>query len=196
MKKNSATSSVFGSAFSNINVDVQEKEIGQVLSYGDGILQVSGLENAEIGELIDIGEGQMALTLNLNADKVGLVALGDAPHLAAGDQVSRTGQILSLNVSEDIIGRVVDPLGRALDGRPEVAPGKLMRLERIAPGVMSRQSVSVPLQTGIKAIDAIIPIGRGQRELIIGDRGTGKSAIALGTILNQNDQNVICVYVA
>jgi F-type H+-transporting ATPase subunit alpha len=196
MKKTSSSTSQFSSAFSSIEVDIQEKEVGTVLSYGDGILQVDGLENAEIGELIDIGEGQVALTLNLNKDKVGLVALGDAPHLASGDQVSRTGKILSLNVSDDIIGRVVDPLGRAIDGKPEVAPGKLMRLERIAPGVMSRQSVSVPLQTGIKAIDAIIPIGRGQRELIIGDRGTGKSAVALGTILNQNDQNIICVYVA
>lgn len=180
----------------SLKVNVKEQEIGTVLSFGDGILQVDGLENAEIGELIDIGEGQLALTLNLNRDKVGLVALGDAAHLAAGMQVGRTGQILSLNVSEGIIGRVVDPLGRAIDGQLEIPAGKSMRLERIAPGVMSRQSVSIPLQTGIKAIDAMIPIGRGQRELIIGDRGTGKSAIALGTILNQNDQNVICVYVA
>jgi F-type H+-transporting ATPase subunit alpha len=199
MKKSpskSASSTTFSSAFSSISLDVPEKEIGTVLSSGDGVLQVSGLEKAEIGELIDIGQGELALTLNLNQDKVGLVALGRADHLTAGDQVSRTGQILSLNVADSIVGRVVDPLGRALDGQAEIEPGTLMRLERIAPGVMSRQSVSVPLQTGIKAIDAMIPIGRGQRELIIGDRSTGKSAIALGTILNQADQNVICVYVA
>src|SRR5260221_6231485 len=110
MKKNTSTSSTFSSAFSTIDVGMQEKEVGTVLSYGDGILQVAGLENAEIGELIDIGQGQVALTLNLNADKVGMVALGEASHLAAGGQVSRTGQILSLNVSESIIGRVVDPL--------------------------------------------------------------------------------------
>ncbi len=183
-------------SLASVSVDVQEKEIGKVLSFGDGILQVSGLENAEIGELIDIGEGELALTLNLNPDKVGLVALGEVSHLEAGSEVSRTGQILSLNVADSIVGRVVDPLGRSIDGMGEIEAGKLMRLERIAPGVMSRQSVTVPLQTGVKAIDAMIPIGRGQRELIIGDRSTGKSAIALGTILNQADQNVICVYVA
>jgi F-type H+-transporting ATPase subunit alpha len=177
-------------------LEFEEKNIGTVLSFGDGVIRADGLDKARAGELIDLGENQYGLTLNLEAKSVGIVALGDVSHLHAGSTVSTTGRILSLNVSEDIIGRVVDPLGRALDGRSEISQGKLMRLERIAPGVMSRQSVSQPLQTGIKAIDAMIPIGRGQRELIIGDRGTGKSAIALGTILNQADQNIICVYVA
>ncbi len=177
-------------------IGFEEHTVGNVISYGDGIIQVQGLEKVQVGELIDLGEGQFGLTLNLERNKVGIVALGNANHLSAGSEVRGTGQILSINVADSIIGRVVDPLGRALDGKAEVEQGKLMRLERIAPGVMSRQSVSVPLQTGIKAIDAMIPIGRGQRELIIGDRGTGKSAIALGTILNQADQNVVCVYVA
>jgi F-type H+-transporting ATPase subunit alpha len=194
MKKN--TDQSLTSFIDSISINVPEKEVGTVLSFGDGILQVNGLDNAQVGELIDLGKGELGLTLNLEQERVGIVALGRANHLEAGSQVSRTGQILSLNVSDSIVGRVIDPLGRALDGKAAVAKGKLMRLERIAPGVMSRQSVSVPLQTGIKAIDAMIPIGRGQRELIIGDRGTGKSAIAIGTILNQADQDVICVYVA
>jgi F-type H+-transporting ATPase subunit alpha len=195
MKKQTVQSSLT-SVIEGLTLKNAIKEVGRVLSFGDGILQVDGLETAEIGELINLGDNQFGLTLNLEREKVGVVALGSAEHLHAGSEVSRTGQILSLNVSEDIVGRVVDPLGRALDGRSEVSKGKLMRLERIAPGVMARQSVSVPLQTGIKAIDAMIPIGRGQRELIIGDRQTGKTAIALGTILNQADQNIICIYVA
>ncbi len=190
------------SSFSSILQDIDdakfafaEKNVGEVISFGDGIIQANGLDQARAGELIDLGNNQLGLILNLEKNKTGIVALGNADHLHAGSQISATGEILSLNVSEDIIGRVVDPLGRPLDGKPNIAPGKSMRLERIAPGVMSRKGVTVPLQTGIKAIDAMIPIGRGQRELIIGDRSTGKSAIALGTILNQADQNVICVYV-
>jgi F-type H+/Na+-transporting ATPase subunit alpha len=195
MAKKQADSSLL-KYIQDTSLDLAERNVGTVLSFGDGVIRADGLDQARAGELIDLGENQFGLTLNLEAKSVGIVALGDVSHLHAGSQVSTTGQILSLNVSEDIIGRVIDPLGRALDGRPEISTGKLMRLERIAPGVMSRQSVSQPLQTGIKAIDAMIPIGRGQRELIIGDRGTGKSAIALGTILNQADQNIICVYVA
>ena len=174
----------------------QERTVGKVISFGDGIIQADGLEKAQIGELIDLGEGQLGLTLNLSEEKVGVVALGHTEHLEAGSEIYGTGRILAINVADDIVGRVVDPNGKAIDGKQEISKGKDMLLERIAPGVMSRQSVSVPLQTGIKAIDALIPIGRGQRELIIGDRGTGKTAVALGTILNQADQNVICVYVS
>lgn len=173
-----------------------ERSVGTVLSFGDGIIQAEGLDKAQAGELIDLGENQLGLTLNLSQDRVGIVALGHIDHLKAGAKIYGTGRILSINVSEDVIGRVIDPTGQALDGKAEIAPGKMMLLERIAPGVMSRQGVSVPLQTGIKAIDALIPIGRGQRELIIGDRGTGKTAVALGTILNQADQDIICVYVS
>ena len=176
--------------------DTSDRTVGYVASFGDGIIRATGLENVKMGELIDLGNNQVGLTLNLEKNQVGIVALGDATHLEAGAAIYGTGQILSMNVADDIIGRVVDPTGNVLDGGPAISPGKLMYLERIAPGVMARQSVSVPLQTGIKAIDAMIPIGRGQRELIIGDRGIGKSAIALGTILNQADQNVVCVYVA
>lgn len=180
----------------NATVSVSETEIGHVTSFGDGIVQADGLDNVRMGELIDLGDGELGLTLNLNPQKVGIVALTRAAHLKPGDVIRSTGRILSINVSDEIVGRVVDPTGRAIDGGSPVPKGKMMLLERIAPGVMTRQSVTVPLQTGIKAIDAMIPIGRGQRELIIGDRGTGKSAIAIGTILNQADQNVICIYVS
>lgn len=177
------------------NIQVESHSVGTILSLGDGIAQVSGLDDVQAGELVDIGEGQFALALNLDTDKVGLVLLGDASHLSTGSTVKRTGQILSIGVGDSILGRTIDALGRPVDGMPEITATKRMLLERIAPGVMARQSVSVPLQTGVKAIDAMIPIGRGQRELIIGDRTTGKTSIALGTILNQADQDVVCVYV-
>lgn len=176
-------------------VKTAAQSVGTVLSFGDGIARVEGLDDVQAGELIDVGEGQFGLALNLEKTSLGMVVLGTASHLKAGSVVRRTGQILSIGVSDQIIGRTIDALGRPVDGKGSIASDKLMLLERIAPGVMSRKSVTVPLQTGIKAIDAMIPIGRGQRELIIGDRATGKTAVALGTILNQADQNVICVYV-
>ena len=192
------TSKLFSvnSLINDIPLTITEQEVGTVLSFGDGIIQANGLEKVKAGELIDLGENQFGLTLNLEKDKVGIVALGYTQHLQPGSQIRGTGRILSIDVSSKMIGRVIDPLGRELDGKSRIAPDKSMLLERIAPGVMSRQSVSVPLQTGIKSIDAMIPIGRGQRELIIGDRGTGKTAIAIGAILNQADQNVVCIYVA
>lgn len=183
------------SIIENSEIGIESSSVGTVQSLGDGTAQVSGLDDIQAGELVDLGEGEVGLALNLKKEGVGVVLLGSATHLEAGATVKRTGRILSIGVSEDILGRTVDALGRAVDGRPAIVPKKMMPLERIAPGVMARQSVSVPLQTGTKAIDAMIPIGRGQRELIIGDRGTGKTAIALATILNQADQNVICVYV-
>lgn len=169
---------------------------GTVQAFGDGIVTVDGLDTIQAGEIVDLGQGQMGLALNLNEDSVGVVALGPASHLTVGASVYGTGRLLSIGVGDDMLGRVVDPLGRPLDGKGEIAAKQYMPLEKIAPGVMARQRVSQPLQTGVKAIDAMIPIGRGQRELIIGDRGTGKSAIALGTILNQAKEGVICVYVA
>lgn len=183
------------SLIANANITTTPESVGTVVSAGDGVLQVKGLEDVQASELVDLGENQLGLAFNLLADTTGIVALGSAQHLKAGDQVKRTGRILSLGVSDQILGRTVDSLGRPLDGKPTLKPEKFMLLEKIAPGVMTRKSVTVPMQTGIKAIDAMIPIGRGQRELIIGDRGTGKTAIALGTILNQADQNIICVYV-
>jgi len=174
---------------------IKKESLGQVTSFGDGVVIIEGLEDAQAGELIDLGEGKKGLTLNLDKGKIGVVALDNAPHLKAGFPVKRTGTILSVPVSEKIIGRTVDALGMPLDGGDQIESKTRMLLERVAPGVMARQSVSVPMQTGIKAIDAMIPIGRGQRELIIGDRQTGKTAVALGTILNQKGQGVTCVYV-
>ena len=178
------------------DLKVQTQEVGQVISFGDGVLQVSGLEKVESGELIDLGKGQLGLTLNLGVDQVGIVALSEAKHLAPGSIVKRTGKILSIGAGNGLLGRTIDPLGKPIDGKGEFKIEAEMLLEQIAPGVMARESVKEPLQTGIKAIDAMIPIGRGQRELIIGDRQTGKTAVALGTILNQADQDVICIYVS
>jgi F-type H+/Na+-transporting ATPase subunit alpha len=178
------------------NVAVEKESVGHVLSFGDGVIKASGLEDVQASELIDLGKGEFGLALNLEHETVGIVALGEAQHLETGNVIRRTGKILSLGVGDSILGRVIDSLGRPLDGKPAIAVQKIMPLERVAPGVITRQPVDVPMQTGIKAIDAMIPVGRGQRELIIGDRSTGKTAIALGTILNQADQNVICVYVA
>jgi len=173
----------------------EPETIGTVMQFGDGVLEVKGMDDVQAGELVDLGEGELGLALNLKKETTNVVALGTANHLKTGSLVKRTKQILSIGVNDTIIGRVVDPLGRAIDGQPPIKATKHMPLEKIAPGVMSRKSVSVPLATGIKAVDAMIPIGRGQRELIIGDRGTGKTAVGIGTILNQSDQDVICVYV-
>jgi F-type H+/Na+-transporting ATPase subunit alpha len=180
---------------SKANTTFETESVGSVEALGDGIITVTGLDDAQAGELIDLGNSQSGLVLNLNKESVGIVAIGSTSHLKAGSTVKRTGQILSVGVSDKIISRTVNALGEPVDGLGSIETDKMMLLESIAPGVMARQSVSVPLQTGIKAIDAMIPVGRGQRELIIGDRQTGKTAVALGTILNQADQNVICVYV-
>ena len=178
------------------NLTPEPESVGTVMKFGDGVVEVKGLNKAQLGELIDLGQNEFGLALNLKKDSVGIVTLGDAKHLSSGQTVRRTGRILSVGVSNSILGRIVDPLGQAIDGKPTIKPDAYMPLEKVAPGVMWRQSVTESVMTGIKAIDAMIPIGRGQRELIIGDRSTGKTAIALGTILNQADQNMICVYVS
>ncbi len=190
------TSVSFFDSIKNADIDIKKKTIGKILSFSDGVIFASGLEDVESGELIGLGENKYGLALNLEKDRVGIVAIDEVNNLKAGDTVYRTNQILSVGVSDQIIGRVVDALGKPLDGKPDFKREKLMKLEKIAPGVMSRKSVTVPLQTGVKAVDAMIPVGRGQRELIIGDRTTGKSSIALGTILNQAEEDVVCVYVA
>lgn len=195
MKKNQLFTTSLAQLVEQTTVSVTPQSVGTVVSYGDGVVRVTGMTDVQAGELVDLGENQFGLALNLEKSLTGIVSLGDARHLKAGSVVKRTGRILSIGVSDDIVGRVVDPLGRPLDGQPAIDAKKYMLLEKLAPGIMPRKSVTVPMQTGIKAIDAMIPIGRGQRELIIGDRSTGKTAVALGTILNQNDQNVICVYV-
>lgn len=188
--------SVLEHQLEGLSLDATKKSIGKIVSFGDGIATVDGLDQVMSGELIVLGKNTYGLALNLKADHVGVVLLSEDRDLRVGDTVTTTGRLLSIGVSDHIIGRVVDPLGAPLDAKPPIKVKSYEALEKIAPGVITRKSVTVPLQTGIKAIDAMIPIGRGQRELIIGDRGTGKSAIGLGTILNQKGQNVICVYVA
>ena len=186
----------FEQAISKMPLSPTKKGIGTILSYGDGIARVQGLDSAMAGELLKISGKHYALAMNLNKESIGAVLLSPATEIKAGDTVETTGRLLSIGVGDDIIGRVVDPLGQPLDGKPLFDIQNFEPLEKIAPGVITRKSVTVPMQTGIKAIDAMIPIGRGQRELIIGDRGTGKSSIALGTILNQKNEQLICVYVA
>ncbi|HKN46793.1 MAG TPA: F0F1 ATP synthase subunit alpha [Candidatus Polarisedimenticolia bacterium] len=175
-------------------IDVTEE--GTVLSVGDGIARVYGLENCMSGELLELPHGVFGLALNLEEESVGAVLLGEFVKIKEGDTVRRTGRIMSVPVGDALVGRVVNPLGQPQDGRGGIATDATGSLERIAPGVVDRQPVKEPLQTGIKAIDAMIPIGRGQRELIIGDRQTGKTAIAIDTILNQKNSEVVCIYVA
>lgn len=175
-------------------VDIQK--IGTVTEISDGVARMTGLHDCLSAEMLTFPGGTQGVVLNLEEYTVGAMLLGDYSHIKTGDTVKSTGTILSIPVSEQMIGRVVDPLGRAIDGKGALTGGTLMPVEKIAPGVVARESVKTPLQTGIKAVDSMIPIGRGQRELIIGDRQTGKTAIALDTIINQKGEGVICIYVA
>ncbi|HEV0236294.1 TPA: F0F1 ATP synthase subunit alpha [Streptococcus pneumoniae] len=176
------------------NFDVTET--GVVTYIGDGIARAHGLENVMSGELLNFENGSYGMVQNLESTDVGIIILGDFTDIREGDTIRRTGKIMEVPVGESLIGRVVDPLGRPVDGLGEIHTDKTRPVEAPAPGVMQRKSVSEPLQTGLKAIDALVPIGRGQRELIIGDRQTGKTTIAIDTILNQKDQDMICIYVA
>ncbi|HEW2623516.1 TPA: F0F1 ATP synthase subunit alpha [Streptococcus pneumoniae] len=176
------------------NFDVTET--GVVTYIGDGIARAHGLENVMSGELLNFENGSYGMAQNLESTDVGIIILGDFTDIREGDTIRRTGKIMEVPVGESLIGRVVDPLGRPIDGLGEIHTDKTRPVEAPAPGVMQRKSVSEPLQTGLKAIDALVPIGRGQRELIIGDRQTGKTTIAIDTILNQKDQDMICIYVA
>ena len=175
---------------------VNVKEVGYVLQIGDGIARVYGLENVMAGEMVKFSESVYGMVFNLEENNVGCVILGDAEKVKEGDVVERTNKVMSIPVGEKMLGRVLDPLGNPIDGAGEIQSTGTRPVERIAPGVCDRQPVAEPLQTGIKSIDMMIPIGRGQRELIIGDRKTGKTAIALDTIINQKDSDVICIYVA
>ncbi len=172
------------------------KEVGTVLSIGDGIARIHGLDKVMYGELIDFPHDVVGIAMNLEEDNVGAVLLGEFARIKSGDQVRRTKRIMSVPVGEEMVGRVVNAIGEPLDGKGPISATQFSPVERIAPGVIDRQPVNEPLQTGLKAIDSMIPIGRGQRELIIGDRQTGKTAVALDTILNQKDSEVICIYVA
>src|SRR5277367_2744899 len=174
---------------------VSVSETGSVISVGDGIARVYGLENVMSGEMVEFPHGVTGIALNLEEDQVGTVLLGEYQEIKEGDEVRRTGKIMSVPVGEALIGRVVNALGEPIDGKGPIATTETRPVEAIAPGVVDRQSVKEPLQTGIKAIDSMIPIGRGQRELIIGDRQTGKTAVALDTIINQKGGDVICIYV-
>ncbi|MEF3254217.1 MAG: F0F1 ATP synthase subunit alpha [Deferribacterales bacterium] len=180
----------------NFEQKVQMEEIGTVLSAGDGIAKVYGLDNAMSGELVEFPGGVYGIVFNLEEDNVGIVVMGDYEHIKEGDVVKRTGRIASVPVGEALVGRVVNPLGMPIDGKGPLNTTEYDVIEKIAPGIIKRKPVHEPLQTGIKAIDSMIPIGRGQRELIIGDRQTGKTAIAIDTIINQKGKDVICVYVA
>ena len=175
---------------------VEISEIGSVISVGDGIARVYGLEKVMAGELLEFPKGVMGLALNLEETQVGVVLLGDYTEIREGDQVRRTRRIMEVPVGEALVGRVVNALAQPIDGKGAITTDQRAPIERLAPGVIDRQPVKEPLQTGIKAIDSMIPIGRGQRELIIGDRQTGKTAVAVDAIINQKGQNVICVYVA
>src|SRR5207244_3473411 len=175
---------------------VDVSEVGNVISVGDGIARVYGLEKAMAGELLEFPHGVMGLALNLEESQVGVVLLGDDEEIREGDQVRRTGRIMEVPVGEALVGRVVNALAQPIDGKGPIVTKDRTPVERLAPGVIDRQPVKEPLQTGLKAIDSMIPIGRGQRELIIGDRQTGKTALAIDTIINQKGQNVVCVYVA
>lgn len=176
--------------------DMNIEEVGEVLEVKDGIASVSGLGNVQSQEMLELPHNVTGIALNLEEKSVGVILLGEYTKIKAGDLVKRTGQIMSVPVGENMIGRVINSLGEAIDGKGKIETKQIMPIEKIAPGVMTREPVGTPLQTGIKAIDALVPIGRGQRELIIGDRQVGKTAIAIDTILNQKDQNVKCIYVA
>jgi F-type H+/Na+-transporting ATPase subunit alpha len=175
-------------------VDVDVAEVGSIISVGDGIARVHGVENAMAGEMLEFPHGIFGIALNLEEESVGAVLLGDFKAIKEGDTVKRTGRIISVPVGDELLGRVVNALGQPIDGKGPIAAKRFDPIERIAPGVVDRQSVKEPLQTGLKAIDAMVPIGRGQRELIIGDRQTGKTAVAIDAILNQKDTGVICIY--
>jgi F-type H+-transporting ATPase subunit alpha len=180
----------------NYDRAIDVSEVGSIISVGDGIARIHGLDKVMSGELIQFGHGVSGIAMNLEEDQVGAVLLGEYQHIREGDEVRRTGKIMSVPVGEAMIGRVVDALGRPIDGKGPIATERTNAIERIAPGVIDRQPVKQPMQTGIKAIDGMIPVGRGQRELIIGDRQTGKTAIALDAIINQKGGDMICIYVA
>ncbi|MGH9241385.1 MAG: F0F1 ATP synthase subunit alpha [Vicinamibacterales bacterium] len=175
-------------------VQVDVAEVGTVISIGDGIARIHGVERAMAGEMLEFPKGVFGIALNLEEDSVGTVLLGEYTEIKEGDPVKRTGRIISVPVGEEMLGRVVNALGQPIDGKGPITTKQFLPIERLAPGVVDRQPVKEPLQTGLKAIDGMVPIGRGQRELIIGDRQTGKTAVAVDTIINQRGKNVICLY--
>jgi F-type H+/Na+-transporting ATPase subunit alpha len=196
MIKSDEISRILKSQLEGFESRLDVAEVGYVTSVGDGIARIYGLEKVMAGELLDFGGGLFGMALNLEEDSVGSVLMGETSLVKEGGEVRRTGEIMSVPVGDAMIGRVINPLGAPEDGRGPIQTGKRYPIERIAPGIVQREPVKIPLQTGLKSIDAMIPIGRGQRELIIGDRQTGKTAVAIDTIINQKGKEVICIYVA
>src|SRR5512135_3938756 len=180
----------------NLDTGAQARTEGTVVSVTDGIVRVHGLSNAMAGEMLEFPQNTFGLALNLERDSVGAVILGAYEHITEGDTVKCTGRILDVPVGPELIGRVVDALGRPIDGKGPINAKMTDVIEKVAPGVIARQSVGQPVQTGLKCLDSMVPIGRGQRELIIGDRQTGKTAVAVDTIINQKGKDLICIYVA
>jgi F-type H+-transporting ATPase subunit alpha len=189
-------SALLKSQIENYEADMKVSDVGTIIQVGDGIALAHGLNDAMAGELLEFPSGVLGLAQSLEENNIGIVLLGPSDDIKEGDEVKRTGRIMEVPVGEELIGRVVNPLGQPIDGKGPLGTVKTRPIESPATGVMARKSVDEPLQTGIKAIDALVPIGRGQRELIIGDRQTGKTTVAIDTILNQKDQDMICVYVA
>ena len=189
-------SSVIKEQIKKYSSDIEKSEVGTVIQVGDGIARIHGLENAMAGELIEFPDNVYGMVLNLEEDNVGAVLLGSDQGIKEGDIVKLTGKVAEVPVGDAMIGRVVNALGQPIDGKGPIKTDKTRKVERVAAGIIDRKSVTTPLQTGIKAIDSMVPIGRGQRELIIGDRQTGKTAIAIDTIINQKGQDVLCIYVA
>ena len=188
--------SVIKKEIEKFDVTSQFEENGEIIQVGDGIARVYGLDNVMANELVEFPHGVFGMALNLEEDNVGCVLFGSEQYLKEGDVVKRSGKVMSVPVGKELVGRVVNPLGQPLDGQGAIKTQKFLPIEKKAPGVVARQPVKEPLQTGLKAIDSMIPIGRGQRELIISDRQIGKSTIAIDTILNQKGQDVYCIYVA
>ena len=194
--KTEEISALLRSQIENYEQDMTVSDIGTIIRVGDGIALAHGLSDVMSGELVEFKSGVLGLAQSLEEDNVGIVILGPYDDIREGDEVKRTNRIMEVPVGEELIGRVVNPLGQPIDGKGPLNTTKTRPIESKATGVMDRKSVDEPLQTGIKAIDALVPIGRGQRELIIGDRQTGKTTVAIDTILNQKDEDMICVYVA
>ena len=178
-------SSILKKKIDNFNSDVELSEVGQVLSVGDGIARIHGLDQVQAGEMVEFPDGTRGMALNLENDNVGIVIFGNDRNIKEGDTVKRTGAIVDVPVGKELLGRVVDPLGNPIDGKGEINSNERRMVDVKAPGIIPRKSVHEPMQTGLKALDSLVPVGRGQRELIIGDRQTGKTAVAIDTIINQ-----------
>ncbi len=192
----SEISDLIKSRIQNLHLATQARTEGTVVSVTDGIVRVHGLDDVQQGEMLEFEGNTFGLALNLERDSVGSVVLGDYEHISEGQTVKCTGRILEVPVGPELIGRVVNSLGQPIDGKGAINAKLTDKVEKVAPGVIERQSVSQPVQTGLKSIDSMVPVGRGQRELIIGDRQTGKTAVAIDAIINQKGQNMTCVYVA